>query len=138
MRLLDQRVKGERPMSENKWYCNDCKWVGYESDLTFPVLESGEFGEPLCPRCNSHKIGFSPSLISDNDEGFFVITRVHRDDLVQAGFPEDKVNELTDDQMRKLAELMANGYLEDLFWVQIDILLTDYFGLEKNEEEDDE
>lgn len=53
------------------------------------------------------------------EKEWFNITSVHRDDLIQAGFDGDAVDDAT---MERLAEKMCDDYLEQLFWVQIGIL----------------
>ena len=51
-----------------------------------------------------------------DNNGYFVITSVHRDDLEAAGFDSSKV---TDEQMELLAKYMANDYLKHLFWASL-------------------
>ncbi len=50
---------------------------------------------------------------------YFVITRVHRDDLQQAGID---ASEWPDDKMIRLAGKMENDYLEQLYWSSLEIL----------------
>lgn len=46
-------------------------------------------------------------------EGYFPITSVHRDDLQNAGFDVERIS---DNDMKELAEKMANDYCDQLFW----------------------
>ena len=56
------------------------------------------------------------------DKEWFTITRVHRDDLILAGFDGDVVD---DSIMERLAGKMCNDYVEQLFWTHIGILAED-------------
>ena len=47
------------------------------------------------------------------DKEWFKITSVHRDDLIQAGFDGDDVDDAT---MERLASKMCDDYVEQLFW----------------------
>lgn len=49
---------------------------------------------------------------------WFNITSVHRDDLIQAGFDGDAVDDAT---MERLACKMCDDYVEQLFWIHIGI-----------------
>lgn len=57
--------------------------------------------------------------LTKNDEGYFKITSIHRDDLEAAGFDSSQVDDTT---MKRLASKMADDYLEQLFWVQLPII----------------
>jgi hypothetical protein len=63
-----------------------------------------------------------------NEEGYFVITRVHRDDLEAAGFDTSNV---TDSQMEYLAKKMADDYLSQLFWSSLEIIAEDVLKIPK-------
>lgn len=52
-------------------------------------------------------------------EGYFPITSVHRDDLQGAGFDVERIS---DDDMKELADKMANNYCEQLFWGSMEII----------------
>lgn len=65
-----------------------------------------------------------------NKDGYFVITRVHRDDLAAAGFDTTNV---TDDMMEELAEKMANDYLNQLYWSSLEIIAEECLGIPKKE-----
>lgn len=60
-------------------------------------------------------------------EGYFPITSVHRDDLKGAGFD---VEGISDDDMKELADKMANDYCEQLFW-EIMETIADILGFPK-------
>jgi hypothetical protein len=70
-------------------------------------------------------------MMTDND--FFKITSVHRDDV--ASILGDKAYTLTDDEMGWLARKMADDYIEQLFWTQIEYLGGRIF--EKRDSEND-
>ena len=53
------------------------------------------------------------------------MTSVHRDDLIQAGFDGDAVD---DAMMERLASKMCDDYVEQLFWIHIGII-ADYLGI---------
>ena len=52
-------------------------------------------------------------------EGYFPITTVHRMDLEQAGFDAAKVDDWT---MMEIADKMAQAYLDNGFWIDLDII----------------
>jgi hypothetical protein len=53
------------------------------------------------------------------EEGYFVVTRVHRDDLKEMGFD---ASEVSDETMTYLASKMANAYIENSFWIDLEII----------------
>lgn len=61
----------------------------------------------------------------------FPITSVCRDDLECRGFNTDNI---TDDQMERLAGKMCDDYLEQMFWTSLDILAEGVINAEKREE----
>ena len=69
-----------------------------------------------------------------NRSDYFVITRVHRDDLEIAGFDTTGVS---DDTMKYLAKKMADDYLTQLFWVHLPIF-AEYLEIPKKENENEE
>jgi hypothetical protein len=54
--------------------------------------------------------------------GEFPITSVHRGDLDAAGFDGSTVDDAT---MIRLAEQMADAYVENAFWTDLDIIAED-------------
>ena len=68
------------------------------------------------------------------EKEWFQITCVHRDDLIEAGFDGDAVD---DTIMERLASKMCDDYVEQLFWIHIGIIAEDLGipRLEKNEKE---
>ena len=58
----------------------------------------------------------------------FEITSVTREDLESRGF--DTTN-ITDAQMEKLARKMCDDYLEQMFWISLDIIAEDIMGFKK-------
>jgi hypothetical protein len=63
------------------------------------------------------------------DEGFFEISRLHRDDLESIGYDTSSVD---DSDMRKLASKLGDDYCEQLFWNSLSIL-ADALGIPKKE-----
>ena len=61
------------------------------------------------------------------DKGFN-ITSVSREDLESRGF--DTTN-ITDAQMEELARKMCDDYLEQMFWISLDIIAEDIMGFKK-------
>ena len=61
------------------------------------------------------------------DKGFN-ITSVSREDLESRGF--DTTN-ITDAQMEELARKMCDDYLEQMFWISLDIIAEDTMGFKK-------
>lgn len=58
----------------------------------------------------------------------FNITSVSREDLESRGF--DTTN-ITDAQMEELARKMCDDYLEQMFWISLDIIAEDIIGIPK-------
>lgn len=58
----------------------------------------------------------------------FNITSVSREDLEMRGF--DTTN-ITDAQMERLAQKMCDDYLEQMFWISLDIIAEDIMGFKK-------
>ena len=58
----------------------------------------------------------------------FKITSVTREDLEMRGF--DTTN-ITDEQMEELARKMCDDYLEQMFWISLDIIAEDIMGFKK-------
>lgn len=58
----------------------------------------------------------------------FNITSVSREDLEYRGF--DTTN-ITDEQMERLAQKMCDDYLEQMFWISLDIIAEDIMGFKK-------
>ena len=50
---------------------------------------------------------------------YFPITSICEEDLISRGFDTSNVDDAT---MEKLASKMANDYLEQMFWISLDIL----------------
>lgn len=66
-------------------------------------------------------------------DGFFYITSVHRDDLEERGFD---VSNVTDKQMRRLANQMSDDYCNQLFHESMEIL-AEGLGLPRKEKQDE-
>ena len=58
----------------------------------------------------------------------FEITSVTREDLESRGF--DTTN-ITDAQMEELARKMCDDYIEQMFWISLDIIAEDIVGFKK-------
>lgn len=58
----------------------------------------------------------------------FNITSVSRQDLEMRGF--DTTN-ITDEQMERLAQKMCDDYLDQMFWISLDIIAEDIMGFKK-------
>ena len=61
----------------------------------------------------------------------FNITSVSREDLEYRGF--DTTN-ITDAQMERLARKMCDDYLEQMFWISLDIIAEDIIGIPKKKQ----
>lgn len=58
---------------------------------------------------------------SKND-GYFVITRLHREDLEAAGFDASDVDDAT---MERIADKMGDDYVTQLFWEHLPVFAED-------------
>lgn len=63
---------------------------------------------------------------------FFEITSLSRVDLEEVGFD---TKEVTDETMERLARKMADDYVEEHFWLALEIL-AEMIGISKREEDD--
>jgi hypothetical protein len=61
-------------------------------------------------------------LDRNTEDGFFIVTRIHRDDLRMLGFDTSNTS---DEDMERLAERMENDYVEQLYWSSMEILAED-------------
>lgn len=84
----------------------------------------------LFHECTSRREQVEKLLEQDD---FFYITSLHRDDLEAVGFD---VSEVTDNDMRRLAKLMGDDYTTQLFHVSMEIL-AEYMGIPKKGELND-
>jgi hypothetical protein len=66
----------------------------------------------------------------DDDEGFFEISCLHRDDLEGIGYDTSRVD---DSDMKKLASKLGDDYCEQLFWNSLPIL-ADVLGIPKQKD----
>ena len=58
----------------------------------------------------------------NDQEGYFQITSVHRNDLEEIGFATDSVS---DESMKRLASKMADAYCDQGFWIDLEIIAED-------------
>jgi len=65
---------------------------------------------------------------SDLSEEYFIITRLHRDDIKSRGFKE----EFTDEEMKYIASKMADDYLNQLYWGSLDIIVENVINQREN------
>jgi len=73
-----------------------------------------------------------------NEEKFYPITKVCKQDLRNLFKGDEKalkkIEGLDDDDMTRLAEKMADDYLEQLYWQSLKIIFENYFLKEGNNE----
>ena len=55
----------------------------------------------------------------------FKITSVAREDLLNVGFTEAEAKTIPDWKMKRIAEKMANAYVENSFWIDLEIIAKD-------------
>jgi hypothetical protein len=63
---------------------------------------------------------------------YFCITRVCRADLEGIGFDTSNVDDST---MTELADKMANAYLEEVYWIDLDII-AEHLDIPKRQQEE--
>ena len=71
--------------------------------------------------------------MSKTNDGYFPITSVHRTDLEGLGYDTSAVDDAT---MLRLADKMANAYLESAFWIDLPIL-ANHLDIPKKTDKDD-
>ncbi len=69
-----------------------------------------------------------------NETEFFKVSYIHRDDLKFKGFD---VSNVTDEDMRAIASVMNDVYLDGEFWDDLEYA-SDKIGVPRTEEEDEE
>lgn len=88
-----------------------------------------------------------------SDDGYFVITRLHRDDIIALirngklkGITEADVEKFTDDEMKWIANKMESDFLNQMYWESLEYfaqeIANDHTPTKKNKnqttgEEDD-
>lgn len=60
---------------------------------------------------------------------YFPITSLSREDIAELGFKG--AENLSDSVMERIARKMADAYLESSFWVDLDIMVSDFTDLKK-------
>ena len=70
-------------------------------------------------------------LLNQLNAGYFVITSVHRNDLARTGFD---VKKISNNDMDKLAEKIANDYCNQLFWESMETIAFEILVFPKIEE----
>lgn len=74
------------------------------------------------------------AAIEKYDRESFVVTKIHRDDLIQQGFDGSAVS---DEDMKQIANLLNTGFMEDSFWYMLDCIAED-MGIPRIDKPDDE
>ena len=78
-----------------------------------------------CEDCNEVLLDFDK-----NDEKSYVVTSVCKDDLREAFRGKAKmrkiIDELTDEQMQRIARKMEDDYVEQLFWGSVRDIVESY------------
>lgn len=70
---------------------------------------------------------------------YFIIARVSRLDVQETlHLTSEQANNISDQQMLRLAEKMANDYMEQLYWTSLTILSEDIIEVDGDDDEDDE
>jgi len=85
--------------------------------------------EDLCIAFNNDYISDLGQLFYDN-EGFFIVSRVHRDDLENVGLDGDNVDDGT---MEAIADDMHEDYCTQLFHESLKIIAADKYNIPKKE-----
>lgn len=68
----------------------------------------------MCQRTFCGQLLFNPlKIMIMKQKDFFVVTRIHREDLEAAGFDASNV---TDEMMEEIASDMHNAHMNDIFW----------------------
>jgi lipoate synthase len=70
-------------------------------------------------------------LLNQLNAGYFVITSVHRNDLARTGFD---VKKISNNDMDKLAEKIADDYCNQLFWESMETIAFEILVFPKIEE----
>ena len=68
-------------------------------------------------------------------KGFFVVTRIHRSDLEALGFDTSNV---TDEDMKELANKMENDYLEQLYWTSMENIAGQIMKIPRSKKENED
>jgi len=68
--------------------------------------------------------------VIDDDEGYFQISSLHRDDLESIGYDTSRVD---DSDMKTLAAKLGSDYCDQLFWDSLPII-ADHLGIPLKED----
>lgn len=89
--------------------------------------DSIEEGDELMEEIISGKIDKYDLVNNEMDwEGYFPITSVSRDDLESEGFD---ISNVSDDDMRTLADTMGNAYCDNGYWIDLRIIAEEYLNI---------
>jgi hypothetical protein len=64
-----------------------------------------------------------------NKKETFNITSLSRDDIATLGYKN--AESISDEMMEKIAEKMANSYIENQFWIDLKYMVDYYCNLER-------
>ena len=68
----------------------------------------------------------------DLNKNSFIVLSLHRDDLIEQGYPAKGVNKLDDEQINYLAEKIGDALMDD-YWEALEIGVESLFGLKKGQ-----
>lgn len=55
------------------------------------------------------------------EEGYYKITSVHKDDLLEK-FTKEEIDSLDESDMKRVANKMADAYTENIYWFDLEII----------------
>ncbi len=79
--------------------------------VVIEVVMAGELGEWL-----REAIALRWPRQTDIGEGLFPVTAVSRDGLKEMHFSDEEIAQLTEEDMNRIARMMQDHYVNDLFW----------------------
>jgi len=89
-----------------------------------------DFGAPEYEASEISEVQSKLAVASQrDDEDFFPISYLHRDDITERGYDASK---LTDADMVRFADRMHDADMEGQYWISIACIAEEVFGLAKN------
>lgn len=71
------------------------------------------------------------------NEEFACVLTLHRDDLVQAGLPEELKDKIDNGTLEEIADKLSDALLDSAYWISLSTIISDMKLLERPEDDPD-
>lgn len=69
------------------------------------------------------------------DKEFACVLTLHRDDLVEAGLPEEMKDKIDDSTLEEIADKLSDALLDSVYWISLSTIISD-MEFERPEDDD--